>query len=440
MNDSSTVTGLAALSAMARDVAGEGLDPLVARAGQADFVLLGEATHGTREFYELRAAITRRLVAEHGFTIIALEADWPDALRLHHYVSGVTGDPNAIAALGDFERFPRWMWRNETMPPFLDAIREWNRPLAEAQVGIFGMDLYSLHASIRAVLGYLRKKDRTAERRARERYGCFDHFGHDPQTYGYFTERAGVDDCEEEVIAQLTEMRKRYTKRMEVYSDHDFFVLQHARVVADAESYYRAMYRGRDESWNLRDAHMTDVVTELARHFHRGDHPAKVVVWAHNSHLGDARATEMGRRGEWNLGQLLRETAVGEVYSIGFSTFAGTVTATHDWDGSPRRMAVRPALDGSYEEIFHRLGRRSFWIDLRSDEEGVEFLEKPRLQRAIGVIYRPASERMSHYFEGRLPDQFDAVIHVDRTHALRPLDEVAGPRLDLPEVDPAARL
>jgi len=440
MNDSTTVSGLAALSAIARDIAGQGLDPLVARAGQADFVLLGEATHGTREFYELRAAITRRLVIEHGFTVVALEADWPDALRLHRYVSGTTGDPDAFAALGDFERFPRWMWRNETMPPFLEAIREWNRPLAEGQVGIFGMDLYSLHASIRAVLDYLRKKDRSAERRARERYSCFDHFGDDPQRYGYFTERAGVADCEEEVIAQLAEMRRRHAHHSDLVGDDQFFALQHARVVADAESYYRAMYRGRDESWNLRDAHMTDIVTELARHFHHGGHPAKVVVWAHNSHLGDARSTEMGRRGEWNLGQLLRETAVGEVYSIGFSTFTGTVTAAHDWDGPPRRMAVRPGLDDSYEEIFHRLGRRSFWLDLAADHEGVAFLREPRLQRAIGVIYRPQTERMSHYFECTLPGQFDALIHVDRTHALRALDESAGPPLDLPEVDPAARL
>jgi len=252
MNDCTMVSGLSALSSIARDIAGEGLEPLVARAGQADFVLLGEATHGTREFYELRAAITRRLVIEHGFTIIALEADWPDALRLHHYVSGSPGDHDAIAALGDFERFPRWMWRNEVMLPFLDALREWNRPLAEGRVGIFGMDLYSLHASIRAVLDFLRRKDRSAERRARERYGCFDHFGPDPQRYGYFTERAGVADCEREVIAQLVEMRKRYAKQMETSGDDHFFALQHARVVADAESYYRAMYRGRDESWNLR--------------------------------------------------------------------------------------------------------------------------------------------------------------------------------------------
>ena len=440
MNDSAMVSGLAALSAMARDISGSGLDPLVERARQADFVLLGEATHGTREFYKLRAAITRRLVFEHGFTIVALEADWPDALRLHHYVSGVTGDPDAVAALGDFERFPRWMWRNETMPSFLDAIREWNRPLAEAQVGIFGMDLYSLNASIRAVLEYLRKKDRTAERRARERYGCFDHFGHDPQTYGYFTERAGVEDCEREVIAQLMEMRRRYAKHMESADDDHFFALQHARVVADAESYYRAMYRGRDESWNLRDAHMTDVVTSLARHFQHGGRPAKVVVWAHNSHLGDARATEMGQRGEWNLGQLLRETAAGMVYSVGFSTFDGTVTAAHDWDGPPRRMAVRPALEGSYEEVFHRLGRRSFWVDLKADHEGVEFLKTSRLQRAIGVIYRPVTERMSHYFECTLPGQFDAMIHIDRTHAVRALDPCAGPPLDLPKADPAARL
>jgi erythromycin esterase-like protein len=436
MNGSDTAIGLADLTAAARPLGHGGLDPLVGKAGGADFVLIGEASHGTRDFYELRADITRRLIREHGFTVIALEADWPDTLRLHEYSIGSPGDANALEALEGFRRFPRWMWRNETMLRFLDWLREWNRPLAERQVGIFGMDLYSLHASIREVLAFLDKKDAAAAARARKRYACFDHFGGDPQEYGYRTARRGEEGCEDEVVSQLIEMRRRMAEG----DDNDFFALQNAKVVADAEQYYRAMFRGRDDSWNLRDAHMEDTVRALARHYQAGGRDAKVIVWAHNSHLGDARATEMGRRGEWNLGQLLKQRPGSKVFNIGFSTYTGTVTAAHDWDGEPEAMEVLPGLPGSYEHLFHRVGKDGFWIDLDEASAGVEFLQQPRLQRAIGVIYRPETERISHYFHSKLPAQFDALVHIDRTTAIRPLDDEAAPAMDFPARDPAARV
>lgn len=284
-----TSSGIADLMAIVKPVP-DGLAPLVAKAGQADYVLIGEASHGTREFYEIRADLTRHLIRDRGFTVIALEADWPDTLRLHHYTSGEPGDYEVRQALGSFERFPRWMWRNETMLRFADWLREWNRPLADRRVGIFGMDLYSLHASINAVLKHLLERDPAAAARARERYVCFDIFDRDPQNYGYRTTRRGEEGCEDEVVAQLVEMRKRYAAG----DDSEFFATQNAKVVADAEQYYRAMFRGRDDSWNLRDGHMEDTVRALARHYHDGQRDAKVVVWAHNSHLGDARATEMG--------------------------------------------------------------------------------------------------------------------------------------------------
>ena len=432
--------GLDRVAAIARPL-DDGLIPLIGKAGKASYVLIGEASHGTKEFYEIRADITKRLIQDHGFTVIALEADWPATLRVNHFVRGGMEEHDATDALGDFRRFPRWMWRNETMLRFIEWLREWNRPLAERQVGIFGMDLYSLHASISAVLRFLDQTDRAAARRARARYACFDHFGEDPQLYGYATTRGQAEACEDEVIGQLLEMRKRaVTHDAPGHPEDAFFAEQNAKVVADAEQYYRAMFRGRNESWNLRDAHMDETIRALARYYHTGEADAKVIVWAHNSHLGDSRATEMARRGEWNVGQLLKQRFGKRVFSIGFSTYSGTVTAAHEWDGEPEVMTVNAGLPGSYEDLFHGIPLPRFWIDLAEDAAGVEFLRQSRLQRAIGVIYRPESERMSHYFQSTLPAQFDAMIHLDRTSALAPLDRTAAPALDRPEADPAARV
>ena len=440
MKTSKQQDAAARIAAVARSLETD-LDPLVAKAGAADFVLIGEATHGTREFYAMRADLTRRLIERHGFRVIALEADWPDMLRVHRYTTGRVKEHDANEALGDFRRFPRWMWRNETMLAFIEWLREWNRPLAQGLVGIFGMDLYSLHSSIDAVLDYLEKVDPGAAAQARERYACFDHFGTDPQLYGFATEREGEEPCEDEVIAQLVELRRRRTSETPPDDPEELFhAEQNAAVVANAERYYRAMFRGRQASWNLRDAHMDETVRALSRHYHEAGEDAKTVVWAHNSHLGDSRSTEMGHRGEWNVGQLLKQRLGKRVFSIGFSTYAGTVTAAHDWNEEPRQITVNPGLPGSYEDLFHRTGRKDFWLDLTTGGDAVDLLREPRLQRAIGVIYRPLTERHSHYFSSCLPEQFDAVIHIDHTTAIQPLDPFAAPARDRPSADPAGRI
>ncbi|HEX3818296.1 MAG TPA: erythromycin esterase family protein [Chthoniobacterales bacterium] len=412
-------------------------DLLVQHAGQAQCVLIGEASHGTHDFYATRAALTRRLIEEHGYQAVALEADWPDSFRVHGYVTGREDFADAKEALSDFKRFPSWMWRNTVVVEFVEWLRQWNtgRPL-ENRVGFFGLDLYSMHTSIESVLSYLDKVDPSAARRARDRYACFEHFSVEPQSYGHATVLRGKEPCEDEVIAQLVEMRRRYTElisRDGHVAEEDFFSAeQNARLVMNAERYYRAMFHGRDESWNLRDTHMFETLQELFSHLDGG--AAKVVVWAHNSHLGDARATEMSARGELNLGQLVRERFGEKAFTIGFSTYAGTVTAASDWGAAAERKRVRPGLTNSYEELFHATGIPNFWLDLRQPNEARKLLRRPRLQRAIGVIYRPETERWSHYFEARLPEQFDALIHLDETRALEPLERTSQwDRGELPE-------
>ena len=403
------------------------LDAIAARAARSSVVLIGEASHGTREFYATRAALTERLVRDHGFGAVALEADWPDTFRAHRYVTGRSDDSGAVEALSDFRRFPAWMWRNVVMRDFVEWLAAFNRGRDRAdQAGLFGLDLYSLHASIEAVLHYLDTADPAAAIRARARYRCFEYFGDSAQGYG-FAVTHGADSCEDEAVAQLVDLR-RQALRLPLAggqaADEEFFSAeQNARLVMNAERYYRAMYRGRESTWNLRDTHMADTLDALRERMPGASRG--VVVWAHNSHLGDARATDMGRRGEVNLGQLARERYGGNACSIGFSTFDGTVTAADDWDAPMERKRVRPGLAGSYERVFHDSGVARFWIDLH--EPGVaQALEGPLLQRAIGVIYRPKTERWSHYFEAQLPRQFDLMIHLDRTQALEPLDRSAG--------------
>jgi erythromycin esterase-like protein len=434
-------TGSAVIASVAQAAAESGdLDSLIATAGDRAFVLIGEASHGTHEFYATRADLTRRLIAEKNFRILALEADWPDMLRVHRYVTGRSEDNGADEALSDFRRFPAWMWRNTVMVEFVEWLRQWNSQQPERdRAGIFGMDLYSLHSSIEAVLRYLEKVDPDAAKRARHRYACFEFFGPDPQTYGYATTRGQAESCEDEVVAQLIELRRKYGELMSrdgnIAADEFFYAEQNARLVANAERYYRSMFRGRDTSWNLRDEHMGQTLQALINHFDSGR--SKVVVWAHNSHLGDARATEMSARGEWNVGQLTRERYGDNVFSIGFSTDSGTVTAASDWGGIAERKRVRPALAGSYERLFHETGAERFWIDLRAKNDAVKLLRQRRLERAIGVIYRPETERWSHYFEACLPDQFDAVIHLDKTRALEPLERSSEwDRGELPETYP----
>ena len=430
-----------AVTPLPPDPDGAGFDAVLDAVGDRRFVLLGEATHGSREFYAARRVITRRLIEEKGFHAVAVEADWPDAYRVNRYVRHQSDDPDAPAALGDFERFPRWMWRNAEVVKFVDTLRALNADRSiESQVGFYGLDLYSLQRSMEAVVDYLDRVDPDAAAEARRRYGCFETFERDPITYARAAAYRMSDDCKDAVLEQLMALNRRaqdYLNRDGIVAADEYFAAeQNARLAANAERYYRHMIGGRVNTWNLRDSHMADTLFSLTQHLERQiGSPAKVVVWAHNSHLGDARATSMGRRGEHNLGQLVREGAGDNALLVGFTTHAGTVAAASDWDGTVERKAIVPSLDGSVERLFHNVGEPAFALKLRG-EDVPEALNELRLQRAIGVIYRPETERQSHYFFTELARQFDLVIHYDMTEALRPLDDAASWDEDAPHPTP----
>jgi protein-L-isoaspartate(D-aspartate) O-methyltransferase len=393
------------------------LEGLLARIGEARIVLLGEATHGTSEFYRMRARVTQALIQQKGFSLVAVEADWPDAGRIDHYVRHRETAPAQWKA---FTRFPEWMWRNREVEDFVEWLRTYNthRPY-ENRVSFHGLDLYSLYTSINAVLRYLDDVDPDAAQIARARYGCLTPWESDPATYGRMALTGRYRECERDVSAMLSDMlrsRAEYSARDgERFTD----AVHNARVVANAERYYRVMYYGSAESWNLRDRHMFETLSELLRA--RGPQ-AKAVVWEHNSHIGDARHTEMSARGELNLGQLCRESYGSEAYLLGFGTDSGTVAAADDWDGPMRIKEVRPSHPDSYERQCHEAGVPSFLLPLRKEDEVQRQLLVPRLERAIGVIYRPQTEMASHYFQAVLPRQFDEYCWFDRTSAVRPLE------------------
>jgi erythromycin esterase-like protein len=405
-------------------------DALLDRVGDRRLVLIGEASHGTHEFYRERARITRRLIDECGFTAVAVEADWPDAYRVNRYVMGLSHDDGADAALSDFRRFPAWMWRNQDVLAFVEWLRARNdahgHPATKAR--FYGLDLYSLRASMEAVVDYLDRVDPGEANRARARYSCFDQVGGEGQAYGYGLAFSGAIPCENEVVAQLVELRRRADAYLHrdgwIADDEFFFAEQNARLVRDAEEYYQQMYRAEVSSWNLRDRHMAGTLDALVEHLDAQVPRAKIVVWEHNSHVGDARATEMSARGELNVGQLARQRYGNECVLVGFTTFDGTVTAATDWGGPAERKRVRPALAGSHEALLHDGEARRFWLDT-SQPAVRDALVVSRLERAIGVIYRPQTERGSHYFDARLADQFDAVIHFDHTRALEPLERTS---------------
>jgi erythromycin esterase-like protein/predicted phosphoribosyltransferase len=411
-------------------------DSLVERAAATRFALIGEASHGTHEFYRERAKLTKRLIAEAGYIAVAVEADWPDAYRVNCFVRGASDDPGPVEALSDFRRFPAWMWRNRDVADFIGWLREWNDALPKGapKVGFYGLDLYSLHTSMEAVVEFLEQVDAEAAQRARERYACFDHFSRDPQIYGYEAGTGTAEPCERQAVEQLVELQRRravLTGRDErVSEDRYFYAEQNARLVVNAEQYYRAAFRAGIESWNLRDLHMAETLQALVEHLERTRGPTRAVVWEHNSHIGDARATELGQAGELNVGQLARERHGEQALLVGFTTFTGTVTAASDWGGAAERKNVRPALAGSWEQLFHERGVPRFLLEPAA-------LAGRRLERAIGVIYRPETERNSHYFHARISQQFDAVIHIDETRAVEPLERTseweAG---ELPETFP----
>jgi erythromycin esterase-like protein len=422
---------------------GSDFDALIEGIGDSSYVLIGEASHGTHEFYRIRAEITKRLIRERGFQAVAVEADWPDAHRVNRYVLGRSSDSGPEQALSDFQRFPRWMWRNRDVEKFVGWLRRHNQSRDENApgVGFYGVDLYSLYASRDEVIRYLDRVDPEAARRARQRYACFDHYGENEQAYGLATRFDQSESCENEVVHQLSELQRRAFEYMHrdgfVAEDEFFSAEQNARLVRNAEEYYRSMFRGRVSGWNLRDRHMAETVYALAAWLERRFGYSKIVVWEHNSHLGDARATDMSRRGEYNVGQLMRVRYPDRTFSIGFTTYAGTVTAASDWGGDAETKRVRSALPGSWEELFHQVGE-SFFLQFGNDGTLSSALAGERLERAIGVIYRPETERISHYFEARIAEQFDAVIHVDNTRAVEPLDAQTGTAPDeVPETFPS---
>src|SRR5262245_33253550 len=406
--------------------------------GDASLVLLGEATHGTDEFYSIRAELTKALIRSKQFNLVAAEADWPDAYRINRWVRHMSEEPDAAAALGDFVRFPRWMWRNTVVVDFVEWLRRHNaRRMASDRIGFYGLDLYSLHTSIDAVLTYLGKIDPDAAARARHRYSCFEHFGLDPQSYGHAANLGLSRSCEDDVVAQLVELRNaaaEYASRDGfVAEDECLFAEQNARLVGNAEMYYRAMFAGQVESWNLRDTHMMETLGALMGWTTRRSGYVRAVVWAHNSHLGDARATQMGSSGELNLGQLARERHGDRAFLIGFTTHTGTVTAAREWDEPAERQPVVPSMPGSYEHLFHDTDLDRFVLATSASRDA---LAEARLERAIGVIYKPESERASHYFRARMANQYDAVIHIDTTSALTPLERWSRENSDLPETYP----
>jgi len=418
------------ISVAARPLAGSpnDYDALIEMVGQARVVLLGEASHGTHEFYRERALITKRLIYQRGFNAVAVEADWPDAYRINRYVRGEGPDVDSVDALSGFKRFPQWMWRNADVLDFVGWLRQHNddQAVPNRKCGFYGLDLYSLHASIEAVLAYLEKVDPQAAGRARHHYSCFEHFGKQIETYGYAAGFGLAPTCEGAVVKELVALRRKamdYLQRDgQVAAEAYFCAEQNARVIKNAEEYYRNMFRREVSSWNLRDTHMMESLVLLAEQLGKQGLPAKIVVWAHNSHLGDARATQMGERGELNLGQLVRERFGKEAVSIGFTTYTGTVTAASDWDGPAERKQVRPGHRDSYEALFHEVDTPRFFLNLRDNAQVSAQLRTEHLERAIGVIYRPETELQSHYFNARLPDQFDGIIHFDHTRAVEPLE------------------
>lgn len=401
---------------------------LLNQIGNARLVLMGEATHGTKEFYQARIELTKYLIQESGFHAVAIEGDWTSAYPVHCYLQGNSPIKDAYTALEDFKRFPAWMWRNQEMLAFIEWLRSYNDQAnnKEKSVGFYGLDLYCLNSSIQAVINYLKINDPVAAKQAIQHYSCFDHCAINPQAYGYLVSSGLKENCIKEVTEQFLKMQQiAFKKKHQNFTEaeNEFFANQSARVARNAELYYRALYEPKQLTWNIRDQHMVETLHNLISHLEdKLRLPAKLIIWAHNSHVGDARATEMSSRKEINLGQLVREQFGTASFLLGFSTYTGTVTAATDWDGEPETKGIQPGFAESYEELFHHLGHENFILNLHHNEQLNHLLKPTRLQRAIGVIYRPETERLSHYFFTHLPYQFDSLIHIDKTHALKPLD------------------
>ncbi|TFK83604.1 hypothetical protein K466DRAFT_589596 [Polyporus arcularius HHB13444] len=435
-------------------------DPLIKAVGEAQVVLIGDASHGTYEFYAHRANITKRLIEEKGFTAVAIEADWPDAFRINIYIHGGqlrSGKiKNACDSLAEFERFPKWMWKNEVMPPFIEWLKQHNQKVSETTgdssqtVSVYGMDLYSLHRSAQQVIDYLEKVDPEGAKTARKKYNCFERFGEDTMRYAYETQFGLKKDCHREVIENLKALLRDHHRIIEQEMaetndgrprEEQFVAEMNALVVKDAEEYYRTMMTEDVLSWNLRDDHFARTLARIAQFLgaEKGSGTAKIVVWAHNSHVGDARATDMGkRRREINVGQRCREIfGDDQVFNIGFLTNRGTVTAAHNWDEPPHLQKMNPPIDSSIEAVFDKWADDDCYVvthRIATDEKGMakklpvsedlsDFLNRPRYQRFIGVIYRRLTEIASHYSKCSVAQQYDAVAHVRKTRGIQPLEQ-----------------
>ncbi|PWU07193.1 MAG: erythromycin esterase [Verrucomicrobia bacterium] len=414
--------------------------------GDKRIILIGDASHGTHEFYDLRAKITQKLIEEKGFNAIAIEGDWPDAYRVNRYLYGTSDIGSANEALEGFKRFPVWMWRNTVMEAFVKNLRSHNDTIKTRarKVGFYGLDLYSIHSSIDAVIHYLEKVDPQEAEEAIKRYSCFDLKARDPERYGYLASHHLKASCEKEAREELRILQAKAYEYVKndgmIVEDEYFYAEQNARLVKNAEAYYRAMYEGDELSWNTRDKHMAETLSHLERHLtNRLARPSKIVIWAHNSHIGDARSTEAGQsRRELNIGQLAREQFGDEAFLLGFLTHSGTVTAASNWGGYAERKNVRPALGESYEALFHELKYKNFLLNLQRDTLAQKMLRKPRLERFIGVIYQPRTERYSHYYYVDIINQFDSIIYLDKTKAIEALEiNSEWEKGELPETYPA---
>lgn len=399
------------------DLARPPLDEFLDRVGSARVVLLGESTHGTKDFYELRALMTQKLIQEKGFNLVCLEADWPDAEKINDYIHGRAENWDG------FHRFPEWMWRNKSFAGFVESLKKHNASERNLPVSVFGLDLYSLSASLDAVVKFLDQRDPEAGRLAREVHECLNSWRHDPSRYGLAVWNGVIKGCEQETLAVLRELHENQFQKLDKHEPRLLSALQNARVLKNAEEYYRVMYEGSVDSWNLRDRHMFETLLLLMDHF---GPESKVVIWEHNSHIGDAAATEVARIGELNVGQLCRAKFGTQAYLTGFMSDHGTVAAASHWGGEVMIKQLRPARPDSFEHLLHSTSVPSYFLPLRAQTgELKDSLKNDRLERAVGVLYLPQTERSSHYFRARLSEQFDEIVWIDETSAVEPLAHVA---------------
>lgn len=413
------------------------LDPLIDAIGDARFVLLGEATHGTSEFYTWRTEISKRLIRDHGFSFIAVEGDWPDCYQLNRFVKSFPGAPKtAEEALRVFRRWPTWMWANRETAALLEWLRARNAPLPEERrAGFFGLDVYSLWESMDEVVRYLDRIDPEAARSARRAYACFEPFAEDAQEYARATAIVPTT-CEDEAVTILRALRARAPAYREDGRDAFFAAEQNALVARNAEVCYRTMVRSGPSSWNVRDYHMADTLDRLMTH--HGDR-SRAIVWEHNTHIGDARFTDMARQGLVNVGELARQRHDREgVVLVGFGTYEGSVVAGEEWGEPMRRMRVPRARDGSWEDALHRgVGDDALFIFNGADDGGVPGLDEPIPHRAIGVVYDPDRERWGNYVPSIVPRRYDAFIHIERSRAVDALDLPVVRDGELPETFPS---